>query len=179
MKTVITLCMLLCSMSLVHAQKAQLLFYGVVEEGMIPNPEGASRADKKPNKTIDRVNVMVYAGGELVSTTTTKENGFYGVLLKTGANYDVVFEKDGYFSKTFVMNCKNIQHPADGNALKCPMDVDLYKSLDNAELKEMCRKPYGICSVNQHEMKWNKEAMTEHRKKFYEVAVPLYKANEH
>jgi hypothetical protein len=51
--------------------------------------------------------------------------------------------------------------------------------LDNAELKEMCKKPYGICSVNQHEMKWNKEAMTEHRKKFYEVAVPLYQVNEH
>jgi len=43
----------------------------------------------------------------------------------------------------------------------------------------MCKKPYGVCSVNQHEMKWNKEAMTEQRKKFYELAVPLYQANEH
>jgi len=180
MKTVITLCMLLCSLSLVHAQKAQLLLYGIVEEGMIPQSESAqAKANKKPNKAIDRVNVMVYAAGELVSSTTTKENGFYGVLLKTGANYEVIFEKDGYFSKTYVMNCKSIQHPADGSALKCPMDIDLYKSLDNAELREICKKPYGICSVNQHEMKWNKEAMTEHRKKFYEIAVPLYQANEH
>jgi hypothetical protein len=167
-------------MSIVHAQKAQLLFYGVVEEGMIPTSDAdVNKGKKKPNKAIDRVNVMVYAAGELVSSTTTKENGFYGVLLKTGTNYEVVFEKDGYFSKTFVMNCKSIKHPTDGSALKCPMDIDLYKSLDSAELREMCKKPYGICSVNQHEIKWNKDAMTENRKKFYELAVPLYQANEH
>lgn len=180
MKTGITLLMLLCSMTLVHAQKAQLLFYGVVEEGMLPETKLADgKGTRKNSKALTQVNVMVYAAGELVSSTSTKENGFYGVLLKSGANYEVVFEKDGYFSKTFVMNCRSIQHPVDGSALKCPMDIDLYKSLDNAELKEMCKKPYGICSVNQHEMNWNKEAMTEHRKKFYEVAVPLYQANEH
>jgi len=180
MKKIITLCALALSLTIGHAQKAQLLFYGVIEEGMIrPSDTKPLPIDKRSKqKAIEQVNVNVYVAGELVSSTISKESGFYGVLLKTGSSYEVVFEKDGYFSKTFVMNCKNLKHPVDGSALKCPMDIDLYKSVDSKELQAMAKKPYGMCSVTQNELKWDKETMTANRKKFLEIAQPLYQPNE-
>jgi hypothetical protein len=180
MKKIITLCVMSFLMTATHAQKAQLLFYGVIEEAMLrANDCGPVPIDSRSKvKAIDNVNVNVYVAGELVSTSTSKENGFYGVLLRTGASYEVVFEKDGYFSKTFVMNCKNLKHPIDGSALKCPMDIDLYKEVDNKELQAMTKKPYGMCSVAQNQLKWDKEAMTVNRKKFLEIARPIYQQNE-
>ncbi len=65
-----------------------------------------------------------------------------------------------------------------GSALKCPLDIDLFKAVEHAELKEMSKKPYGICSVNRYEIQWNKEAMRKNKVKFYELAQPLYLQNE-
>ena len=178
MKKIITLLWLAFMTAGLQAQKAQMLFYGIIEEGALSDPSGDDTQKAKRQKPLKDVKVHVYAGGELVSTNASKETGFYGVLLKSGGNYEVVFEKDGYFSKTFELNCKNLEHPADGSALKCPLDIDLFKAVDQAELKEMSKKPYGICSVNRHEIQWNKEAMRKNKVKFYELAQPLYLQNE-
>jgi hypothetical protein len=178
MKKIITLLCLAILTSGLQAQKAQMLFYGIIEEGVLSDPSGDDSQKAKRQKPLKDVKVHVYAGGELVSTNASKETGFYGVLLKSGGNYEVVFEKDGYFSKTFELNCKNLEHPADGSALKCPLDIDLFKAVDQAELKEMSKKPYGICSVNRYEIQWNKEAMRKNKVKFFELAQPLYLQNE-
>ena len=122
MKKIITLFWLIAVTTTLQAQKAQMLFYGVVEEGILtdPNSDDALSNKKQKNRPLSQVTVHVYAGGELLSSSESKESGFYGVLLKSGGNYEVVFEKNGYFSKTYSMNCRNLLHPADGSALKCP-----------------------------------------------------------
>lgn len=175
MKKILTLITVVLSLSVTHAQKAQLIFYGIIEEGMFQDTKDDTKQGK--NKPLKDVNVHVYLAGEQISTTTSKETGFYGVLLKAGSTYEVVFEKDGYFSKTYVMNCKNLKHSTDGSALKCPMDIDLFKALENAELQKMTEKPYGMCSVAQNQLKWDVDAMTANRKKFYEIGRPLYLQN--
>jgi hypothetical protein len=178
MKKIITLLWLALVASGLQAQKAQMLFYGVIQEGVLTDPTGDDAAKAKKQKPLKDVKVHVYAAGELLSSNVSKESGFYGVLLKSGGNYEVVFEKDGYFSKKYALNCKNLEHPSDGSALKCPLDIDLFKEVDNAELNQLCEKPYGICAVNRNEIKWNKEAMLKNKVKFYELAQPLYLLNE-
>jgi hypothetical protein len=178
MKKIITLLCLAVLTSGLQAQKAQMLFYGVIEEGVLTDPRGDAIPKTGKSKPIKDVKVMVYAAGELISSNVSKESGFYGVLLKSGGNYEVVFEKTGYFSRKYELNCKNLEHPTDGSALKCPLDIDLFKEVDNAELKELCEKPYGICSVNRREIQWNKEATLKSKIKFFELAQPLYLQNE-
>ncbi len=178
MKKIITLLWLAILTSGLQAQKAQMLFYGVIEEGVLNDPTGDDAPKAKKQKPLKDVKVHVYAAGELLSSNVSKESGFYGVLLKSGGNYEVVFEREGYFSKKFTLNCKNLEHPADGSALKCPLDIDLFKEVDNAELKQMSEKPYGICSVNRHEIQWNKEAMLKNNVKFFDLARPFYLQNE-
>jgi hypothetical protein len=178
MKKIITLLWLAIVTTGLQAQKAQMLFYGVIEEGILTDPTGDEAGKAKKQKPLKDVKVHVYAAGELLSSNVSKESGFYGVLLKSGGNYEVVFEKEGYFSKKYELNCKNLVHPSDGSALKCPLDIDLFKELDNAELKQLCEKPYGVCSVNRNEIQWNKEAALKSKIKFFELAQPLYLQNE-
>ena len=178
MKKIITLLWLAVLTSGLQAQKAQMLFYGVIEEGVLMDPSGDVAVKPGKSRPIKDVKVLVYTAGELVSSNVSKETGFYGVLLKSGGNYDVIFEKDGYFSRKYELNCKNLEHPADGSALKCPLDIDLFKAVEHAELKHLSEKTYGICSVNRNEIKWNKEAMMKDKVKFYELAQPLYLQNE-
>ncbi len=179
MKKIITLFWLIAVTTTLQAQKAQMLFYGVVEEGVLtdPNSDDDLSNKKQKNRPLSHVTVHVYAGGELLSSSESKESGFYGVLLKSGGNYEVVFEKNGYFSKTYSMNCRNLLHPADGSALKCPLDVDLFKAVDNAELKKISERPYGVCSVSRNDIQWNKETMMKNRVEFFEVAQPIYLQN--
>jgi hypothetical protein len=178
MKKIITLlCLSVLTFGL-QAQKAQMLFYGVIEEGVLMDPHGDAVPKTGKSKPIKDVKVMVYAAGELISSNVSKETGFYGVLLKSGGNYEVVFEKAGYFSRKYELNCKNLIHPSDGSALKCPLDIDLFKEVDHAELRHMSEKTYGTCSVNRNEIQWNKETMMKNKVKFFELAKPLYPQNE-
>ena len=177
MKKIITLILMAALTVEVHAQKAQMLFYGVIEEGILIDPSGDQNVKNKKSKPIKDVNVCVFSGGELITTNQSKETGFYGVLLKSGCTYDVVFEKDGYFKKTYQLNCKKLEHPADGSALKCLIDIDLFKSVDVAELKELSQKPYGICSVIRNQIQWDTKGMYENKVKFFELAQPAYLKN--
>lgn len=177
MRKMFTLLCLAVLTTTLQAQKAQMLFYGVVEEGVLTDPSGDEKPQPKKQKPLRSVKVSVYCAGELISSNESKESGFFGVLLRSGANYEVVFEKEGYFSRRFAMNCKNLQHPSDGSALKCPLDIDLFKEVDNAELKRMAEKPYGVCSVNRNDIHWDKEAIVRNKMEFYKLAEPLYQQN--
>jgi hypothetical protein len=177
MKKIITLILMATLTIEFQAQKAQMLFYGVIEEGVLTDPSGDESGKNKKQKPIKDVRVSVFAAGELISTNQSKETGFYGVLLKSGATYDVVFEKDGYFKKTYQLNCKKLEHPSDGSALKCLIDIDLFKSVDAAELNDLSKKPFGVCSVNRNQIIWDAETMRQNRIKFYELAQPAYLQN--
>ena len=177
MKKIITLFIWALLANGVHAQKAQLLFYGVIEEGVLTDPSGDESGKNKKQKPIKDVKVSVFSLGELISTNTSKETGFYGVLLKSGSTYDVVFEKEGYFKKTYQLNCKKLEHPSDGSALKCLIDIDLFKLVDVAELHDLTQKPFGVCSVNRNQILWDAEMMQQHKVKFYELARPAYLQN--
>lgn len=177
MKKIVTLFLMATLAVEIQAQKAQLLFYGVIEEGVLSDPSGDESEKNKKQKPIKDVRVSVFSAGELISTNQSKETGFYGVLLKSGTTYDVVFEKDGYFKKTYQLNCKKLEHPADGSALKCLIDIDLFKSVDVAELQELSQKPFGICSVIRNQIQWDTEAMHENKVKFFELAQPTYLKN--
>jgi hypothetical protein len=178
MKKIVILLWLAALTTTIHAQKAQMLFYGIIEEGFIaPTADEVVKRKKQKVQPLELVNVHVYAGGELISTSISKESGFYGILLKSGANYEVVFEKDGYFSRKYEVNCRQLERPTDGSALKCPLDIELYKSIECAELKRMSEKTFGSCSVIRTDIQWNRDFIIKNKTKFLEIAQTLSAQN--
>ncbi len=178
MKKIIALLWLATLTTTLNAQKAQMLFFGIVEEGVLTDPSGDGGKKKKQKpQPMENVKVHVYCGGELISSNESKENGFFGVLLKSGANYEVVFEKEGYFSRKYEMNCRKLERPTDGGALKCQLDIELYKAVDSAELNGLSEKPYGVCAVTRTEIQWNHELAAKNRIAFFELAQPHYFQN--
>lgn len=178
MKKIVTLLWLAALTTTLHAQKAQMLFYGIVEEGIVTaHADEGGKKKKQKTQPLEQVKVHVYCAGELITTSESKETGFYGVLLKSGSNYEVVFEKDGYFSRKYEVNCRHLERPTDGGAVKCPLDIELFKAVDNAELKRMSEKTFGVCSVTRTEIQWNRDLILQNKKKFLEIAQPLYLQN--
>jgi len=76
MKKIITLFLLATLSTGVYAQKAQMLFYGVIEEGILSDPTADENSKNRKQKPIKDVKVSVFAAGELISTHVSKESGF-------------------------------------------------------------------------------------------------------
>ncbi len=161
------------------AQTPQVLFYGYVEEGIFVDPSGdakKSRKQKNPEK-LRNVTVYVYQGDVLINTVSGRESGFYAVLLESGAKYNVTFEKDGFFCKSFEVDCRNVQFPETDAAMKCLTDVSLFKKVEDEEMLALCHVPFAKCSFKNGDMVWDVEYTERAKEKFYELAQPYYMAS--
>ena len=173
---IITLCSL-CGI-LTFAQSPQVLFYGYIEEGVFTDPASDEKKAKKqrtPEK-LKNVKVYIYKQDELLNTVTARETGFYAILLDAGVNYRVTFEKDGYFCKSFEIDCSKVQFPDTDAAMKCLTDVSLFKKVENDDLLSLCKIPFAKCAYQEGEMVWDIEYTERAKEKFYELAQPYYMA---
>ncbi|MBL0317612.1 MAG: hypothetical protein IPP69_18375 [Flavobacteriales bacterium] len=178
MKKVITFTLIMIASLYVAAQTPQVLFYGYIEEGVFVDPTGdtkKSKRQKAPDK-LKNVTVYVYKGGELVNTVGARETGFYALLLDAGATYSVTFEKEGYFCKTFEINCTSVVFHGTDAAMKCLTDVSLFKKVDDDSLLSLCKEPFAKCTFKDGEMVWDIEYTEKAKEKFYELAQPYYMA---
>ncbi|MEN9640439.1 MAG: hypothetical protein RLZZ262_2308 [Bacteroidota bacterium] len=160
-----------------QAQSAQVLFYGYVEEGVYENTDETKR--KKKEKTPEKLNnvkISIYSADTLMSEVNARETGFYAVLLSSGSQYKVVFEKDGYFCKTFALDCRNVNYSSNDAALKCLTDVSLYKSVQNSDLQTLCMEPYAKCAFSDGQMQWDMEYTAMAKERFYQMAQPYFMA---
>jgi|688.fasta_scaffold37992_5 hypothetical protein len=179
MKKLCTILSLCLATTVAIAQTPQVLFYGYIEEGVFIDPNGDTPKKQKKQKAPDKlknVSVYVYKGEEVVSTLNARETGFYAVLLDAGANYRVTFEKDGYFCKSFELDCSNVQYPETDAAMKCLTDVSLFKKVENDDLLSLCKVPFARCAYSEGEMVWDIEYTQKAKEKFYELAQPYYMA---
>jgi hypothetical protein len=171
---------LLLAIVTASAQTPQVLFYGYIEEGVFVDPSGDAKKSKKqkaPDK-LKNVTVYVYQGEEIVNTITARETGFYAVLLTAGKKYRVSFEKEGYFCKSFELDCTNVQFPDTDAAMKCLTDVSLFKKVENDDLLSLCKIPFAKCAYKDGEMAWDLEYTAKAKEKFYELAQPYYMAQD-
>ncbi len=161
------------------AQTPQVLFYGYIEEGIFDNPQVSKKRKKErtPEK-LAGVKIYVYDGDSVINTVNARETGFYALLLNAGRRYRVTFEKEGYFCKSFEMDCRNASFPETDAALKCLTDVSMFKKVEDDDLLSLCRVPYAKCNFQKGEMVWDMEYTARAREKFYELAQPYYMAME-
>jgi hypothetical protein len=179
MKKLCTILSLLLITSVISAQNAQVLFYGYIEEGVFTDPNGDAPKKQKKQKAPDKlknVTVYVYKGEETVSTINARETGFYAVLLDAGSKYRVTFEKEGYFCKSFELDCTNVVYPDTDAAMKCLTDVSLFRKVENDDLLSLCKIPFARCAYEEGEMVWDIEYTQKAKEKFYELAQPYYMA---
>lgn len=161
------------------AQTPQVLFYGYVEEGVIDNPQVAKKKKReKPPEKLSGVKVFVYEGDKEISIVNARETGFYAVLLSAGKKYRITFEKEGYFCKSFEMDCREAKYPESEAALKCLTDVSLFKKVEDSDLLSLCQIPYAKSKYSDGQMVWDLDYTTRAREKFYELAQPYYMAME-
>ena len=172
--TVFGIIALTCTM---QAQSAQVLFYGYIEEGAFENTDEKKKKKKEraPEK-LNNVRIAIYTSDTLMSEIEARETGFYAVLLSAGSQYKVVFEKEGYFGKTFSLDCRDVQYSDTDAALKCLTDVSLFKSVQNNDLRTLCEEPYARCAYREGQMMWDMEYTSATKEKFYEMAQPYFMA---
>lgn len=178
MKKAILFSALLLSGVFAIAQAPQVLFYGYIETGVFEDPSGdvkKTRKQKAPEK-LKNVKIFVYQGEELVNTLAARETGFYALLLNAGVKYMVTFEKDGYFCKSFEIDCKSVEYTETDAAMKCLTDVSLFKKVENDDLLSLCKVPFARCAYENGEMVWDIEYTEKAKEKFYELAQPYYMA---
>lgn len=178
MKKVITFTLFLMIGLCLSAQTPQVLFYGYIEEGVFIDPTGdakKSKRQKAPDK-LKNVKVFVYKGADLVNTVSARETGFYALLLDAGSSYNVTFEKDGYFCKTFEIDCSKVEFHGTDAAMKCLTDVSLFKKVEDDGLLSLCKEPFARCQYKEGEMVWDIEYTEKAKEKFYELAQPYYMA---
>lgn len=178
MKKVFTFTLLLLAGLYMSAQTPQVLFYGYIEEGVFVDPTGDTKKSKKqkaPEK-LKNVKVFVYKGGDLQNTVSARETGFYALLLEAGSVYSITFEKDGYFCKTFEIDCTKVEFHGSDAAMKCLTDVSLFKKVDDDTLLSLCKEPFAKCTFKDGEMAWDIQYTEKAKEKFYELAQPYYMA---
>lgn len=181
MKKLCSILTLILVTTVAMAQKPQVLFYGYIEEGVFADPNGDTPKKQKKQKAPDKlknVNLFVYKGDEVVTTLNARETGFYAVLLDAGAKYMVTFEKEGYFCKSFELDCTSVKYQDTEAAMKCLTDVSLFKKVENDDLLSLCKTPFARCSYAGGEMVWDIEYTQKAKEKFYELAQPYYMASD-
>jgi hypothetical protein len=177
MKKLITALAIVAISLTMQAQSAQVLFYGYIEEGVFENADETKkkRKEKAPQKLSD-VKISIYSADTLMSEVNARETGFYAVLLGSGSQYKVVFEKEGYFCKTFALDCRDVDYSSSDAALKCLTDVSLFKSVQNTDLQTLCMEPYAKCSYGDGQMVWDMEFTAMAKERFYQMAQPYFMA---
>ena len=177
MKKILTALAIVAVSLTMQAQSAQVLFYGYVEEGVFENTDETKR--KKKEKTPQKLNdvkISIYSADTVMSEVNASETGFYAVLLSSGSQYKVVFEKEGYFCKTFALDCREVDYSSTDAALKCLTDVSLFKSVQNNDLQTLCMEPYAKCAYSDGQMVWDLEYTAMAKERFYQMAQPYFMA---
>jgi hypothetical protein len=177
MKKLFTVMAVVALTMTMSAQTAQVLFYGYIEEGIFESTDDSKKKKKEkvPDK-LNQVKISIYTSDTLMNEVEARETGFYAVLLSSGSQYRVVFEKDGYFCKTFALDCREVEYSSSDAALKCLTDVSLFKSVQNNDIHSLCAEPYARCSYEEGEMVWDLDYTAVAKEKFYEMAQPYFMA---
>jgi hypothetical protein len=154
------------------------MFYGYVEQGQFEEEDAGKKKKAKVPPKLKEVNVFVYAGDSVIQSNKVRETGFYAALLPKGEVYHVVFEKEGYFCKSFEIDCRDIDYPNDDAAIKCMTDVTLFPIVEDSDLLNLCKVPYAKAQFDKStgNISWDMAYTDRIKQKFIALAQPYYTA---
>jgi len=178
MKKICLTLLVFCISSLVFAQAPQLMFYGYVEQGQLQEEEVEKKKKAKAPPKLKDVNVFVYSGDSIIQSVKARETGFYAALLLKGSVYHVVFEKEGFFCKSFEIDCRDIEFPSGDAAIKCMTDVTLFPKVEDSDLLNLCKVPYAKAQfdISTGNISWDMDYTDRIKQKFIALAQPYYTA---
>jgi len=178
MKKIYLTLLVVCISSLVFAQSPQLMFYGYIEHGQLEEEDAGKKKKAKAPSKLKEVNVFVYAGDSIIQSLKARETGFYAALLPKGNVYHVVFEKEGFFCKSFEIDCRDIEFPSDDAAIKCMTDVSLFPKVEDSDLLNLCKVPYAKAQFDKStgNISWDMAYTDRIKQKFIALAQPYYTA---
>lgn len=178
MKKLLTTLVIFFICAQLFAQQAQVMFYGYVEQGQLESTAASNKKKKKTAPKLAQVKMYVYAGSEIISTSDVRETGFFATVLPSGKNYHIVFEKEGYFCKSFELDCTEVTRPNDDTAIKCLVDVSLFEKVDDADLLNLCNVPFAKAKFDaeKKEMEWDMDYTEKIKTQFELLAQPYYTA---
>ncbi|MFN8776699.1 MAG: hypothetical protein ACK5XV_08035 [Flavobacteriales bacterium] len=170
---------LLTSGSWAQGEVPSCLFYGYVEEGQFDEADSKKKKAKLSSK-VANARIQIFVGDMLQSEQESRETGFYALMLPAGEKYRVVFEKEGYLSKCFEMDCRKLSVPAADMAYKCLVDVSLFRQVEDTNVTNLCKIPFARCTFDpaEGEMVWDMEYTVRTQEKFYQLAQPYYLAEK-
>ena len=155
-------------------QGPQVLFYGYIEEGFFDS--NAPKNGEAPR--IDNAKVTVSSDGEVVKSINARNTGFYAVLLNSGQKYTVTFEANGHFSRSFELDCSNVEITDDEGAVRCLADVALFNKITSTDVEALLKMPSGRCKYDPatNHMMWDTDFAKTQKDKFQQLAEPIYAA---
>lgn len=116
-------------------------------------------SDAMTSGKLGDVTVTVKKDGAKFDTYVTRANGKYEFYLDCGANYELLFEKEGYVNRSIIINSNGVPEEVIGAGIIMPTDMSMYEiteAMDGADLS-VFDKPIGKAAYDpsQADLVWD------------------------
>jgi hypothetical protein len=116
-------------------------------------------SDAMSSSKLDGVKVTVKKDGTEHNTSTTRANGKYEFYLSSNSKYEFIFEKDGFVTRTIVIDAKSIPEEVVGAGIIMPTDMTMFEiteAMKDADLS-VFNQPIGIAKYDpgQADLVWD------------------------
>ncbi len=116
-------------------------------------------SDAITSSKINGVKVVVNMDGSQHNSFTTRANGKYEFYLDVGHRYELLFSKDGYVTRSIVIDSRNVPPEVLGAGIIMPTDMSMYaitEAMANADLS-VFNKPIGKSAYDpsQSDLVWD------------------------
>lgn len=116
-------------------------------------------SDAISSSKVDGVEVVVLKDGNRHNSFTTRANGKYEFYLDVGSRYEFKFSKEGYVTRSIVIDSRNIPQEVLGAGIIMPTDMSMYEitpAMEDADLS-VFDKPIGMAFYDpaQADLVWD------------------------
>ncbi len=122
-------------------------------------------SDAMSSAKIEGVKITVKMDGSVHDSFTTRANGKYEFYLDVGARYEFIYEKDGFVSRSLIIDSKNLPEEVVGPGIIMPTDMSMYEITEAMKDMDMSvfDQPIGIASYDsmEQDLLWDFEHTAE------------------
>lgn len=135
---------------------AKVLLYGYVTQG---NLENVTAPKKKGvvEEHLNDVTIILYEDGKEIKTMKNRQTGFYSVVLESGKNYQLAFQRDGFISKRVSVEASEIPEKNYDEAFKMFTDITLFPEMEGKDFSKYSKRIIAKCVYNKSKdrMAWD------------------------
>ena len=135
---------------------AKILLYGYVTQG---NLEHVVAPKKKGivEEYLNDVTITLYEDGKKIKTIKNRQTGFYSVILKSGKNYQLAFQRDGFICKRISVEAAEIPKKNYKEAFKMFTDIAHFPEIEGKDFTKYSKSVIAKCVYNKSKdrMAWD------------------------